>query len=65
MTPLMLGYAKNPITESLVITGVVKVSSTKKLYQELGLESLPNRQSFRKLYIFYKIAKEQSPKCKI
>ena len=65
MTPLLLGCAKNPITESLVTTGVVKVSSTKKLYQELGLESLPNRQWFRKLYVFYKIAKEQSPKCKI
>ena len=65
MTPLLLGYAQNPITESLEITGVVKSSSTKNLYQELGLESIPNRQWFRKLYVFYKIVKEQSPKCKM
>ena len=32
------------------------------LYQELGLESLQNRLWFRKLSVFYKIVKKQSPK---
>ena len=47
---------------SLAITGAIKGSSTEKLYQELGLESLQNRRWFRKLCAFYKIVKEQSPK---
>ena len=47
---------------SLAITGAIKGSSTERLYQELGVESLQNRRWFRKLSIFYKIVKEQSPK---
>ena len=39
-----------------------KGSSTERLYQELGLESLQNRQWFKKLSVFYKIVKEKSPK---
>ena len=31
---------------SLAITGAIKGSSTERLYQELGLESLQNRQWF-------------------
>ena len=47
---------------SLAITGAIKGSSAKRLYQELGLESFQNRQGFRKLSVFYKIVKQQSPK---
>ena len=47
---------------SLAITGAIKGSSTERLYQELGLESLQTRQWFRKLSVFYNIVKEQSPK---
>ena len=44
------------------LAGAIKGSFTEKLYQELGLESLRNRRWFRKFCVFYKIAKEQSPK---
>ena len=47
---------------SLVIKDAIKGSSTKRIYQELGSESLQNRRWFRKLSVFYKIVKEQSPK---
>ena len=39
----------------LAITDANKDSLTGKLYQELRLESLQNRQWFRKLCVFYKI----------
>ena len=45
----------------LAITGAIKGSSIARLYQELGPESLQNRGWFRKLSVFYKIVKEQSP----
>ena len=41
--------------------GAIKGSSTKKLCQDLGLESLQNRPWFQKLCVFYKIVKEQPP----
>ena len=47
---------------SLTITGTIKSSSINNLYHELGLESLQNRRQFRKLCVFCKIVKEQSPK---
>ena len=47
---------------SLALAGATKGSSTRKLYLELGLESLQNRPWFRKLCAFYKIVKEQSSK---
>ena len=33
----------------LAITGAIRATSTEKIYQELGLESLKSRRSFRKL----------------
>ena len=45
----------------LAIAGAIKYSSTEKLYQELGLESIQNRW-FRKLCVFYRIVKKQCPK---
>ena len=44
-----------------VITGAIRGTSTEKLYQELGLESVKSRRWFRKLCHFYKIFNEKSP----
>ena len=46
---------------ALAITGAIRGTSRKKLYQELGLESLCIRQWYRKLCYFFKIFKGQSP----
>jgi len=46
---------------ALAITGAIRGTSTEKLYQELGLESLQQRRWYRKLCIFFKIVKEKSP----
>ena len=46
---------------ALAVTGAIRGSSSGKLYQELGLESLKNRRWFRKLWQFYKILKSKSP----
>ena len=45
----------------LAITGAIRGTSTEKIYQELGLESLKSRRWFRKLCPFYKIFNEKSP----
>ena len=47
---------------ALAIRSAIRGSSSEKLCQELGLESLQQRLWFRKLYYFFKIAKNQSPK---
>ena len=47
---------------ALAITVAIRDSSRKKLYQELGLETLQQRRWYRKLCCFYKILKSQSPK---
>ena len=46
----------------LAITSAVRGSSREKLYQELGFESLQQRRWYRKLCLFFKIIKNQSPK---
>ena len=46
---------------ALAITGAIRGTDTEKLYQELGLESLRNRRKLRRLSLFYKIYKDQSP----
>ena len=46
---------------ALAITGAIRGTSTEKLYQELGLETLQQRRWYRKLCIFFKIIKEKSP----
>ena len=46
---------------ALAITGVIRDTSSEKLYQELGLESLQQRRWYRKLCPFLKIIKEKSP----
>ena len=40
---------------ALAITGTIRGSSREKLYQELGLESLHDRQWHRKLCFYYQI----------
>ena len=47
---------------SLAITGAIRGTSKKKLYQELGLESFQRRRWFCKLCNLYKIFKNQSPR---
>ena len=46
---------------ALAVTGAIKGSSTDKLYQELGLESLSMRSWYRKLNPLFKIIKTESP----
>ena len=45
---------------ALAMTWAIKGSPTEKLYQELGIEPLRSRRSFRKLYLFCKIIKSKS-----
>ena len=46
---------------ALAITGAIRGTSKEKLYNKLGLESLQNRQWYRKLSFLYKIIANQSP----
>ena len=45
----------------LALTRTIRGTSKEKLYQELGLESLQLRRWYRKLCLFYKIFKNESP----
>ena len=45
----------------LAITGVIRGTSSEKLYQELGLESLQQKRWYSKLCTFFRIIKEMSP----
>ena len=47
---------------ALAIAGTIRGSSREILYQKLGFESLQQRRWYRKLCLFYKIIKNQSPK---
>ena len=46
---------------ALAITGAIRGSSREKLYHELGLESLHDRQWYRKLCFYYKITHNDCP----
>ena len=46
----------------LAITGATRGTSREKIYQELDLESLQLRRWYRKLYLFYKLFKNEHPK---
>ena len=46
---------------ALAITGAICDTLKEKLYNELGLESLQNRQWYRKLSFLYKVIANQSP----
>ena len=45
----------------IAITGAIRGTNIKKLYQELGLNLLRNRRKLRRLSLFYKICKDQYP----
>ena len=45
----------------LAITGAIKGTSRERLYQELGLETLRDRQWYRKLVLFFNIFKGEAP----
>ena len=47
---------------ALAITSAIRGTSTEKLYNELGLETLEKRRWYRKLCCFYKVYKSHSPK---
>ena len=38
---------------AIVIAGTIRGTSSEKLFQELGLETLKSKRWFRKLYLFY------------
>ena len=44
------------------ITGAIGSTSQERIYNELGLETLPDRRWFRKMTLFYKIVKNLAPK---
>ena len=46
---------------ALAITTAIRGTSRKKIYSELGLESLQDRRWYRKLSVFYKILNTISP----
>ena len=45
----------------IAVTEAIRGTSSDKLFQELGLEILKSRYWLRKLCLFYKLIKEQSP----
>ena len=51
----------NHINAAIAITGTIIGTSSEKLFQELGLETLKSRRWFRKLYLIYKILHSKSP----
>ena len=46
---------------TLAITGAIRGSSSEKVYEELGLETLKSRRWYRKLSLWYKVLKNESP----
>ena len=45
---------------AIVITRAIRETSSEKLLQELGLETLKSRRWLRKSYLFYKLINEKS-----
>ena len=45
---------------ALAITGAIQGTSRKKIYQELGLESLRARRWYKRLSCIFKIVKEEA-----
>ena len=46
---------------ALVITGAIKGSSRKKIYQELGFESLKSRRWYKRLSCMFNIMNDKAP----
>ena len=47
---------------ALPMTSAIRRTNTEKLYQQLRLESLQNRLKLQRLYLFYKIYKDHTPR---
>ena len=47
---------------ALTITGAIRGTLRERIYNELGLESLPDRRWYRKMTFIYKIVKNLAPK---
>ena len=61
MSLFTLNWNNFNITHTLAITRAVRGSSTEKIYEELGLESLKSRRWYRKMSFLYKVLKTESP----
>ena len=46
---------------ALAITGAIQGTSRKKIYQELGLESLRAKKWYKRFNCMFKIVKEKAP----
>ena len=51
----------NTMFQYNAITEAIRGTPKEKLHQELGLESLRLRRCYKKLFLFYKIFKNQNP----
>ena len=45
----------------MAITGAIRGSSTDKIYEELGLESLKSKRWYRKMSFLYRVLESESP----
>ena len=64
---IILRFIKNiesvQYNAALAITGAIRGTSKEQIYQELGFESLQQRQWYRKLCYLFKIITNRSPSC--
>ena len=60
-TSFCLSIKSGQYNAAWAITGAVRETSTEKLYQELGFESLQQRRWYRKLCCLFKVINNQSP----
>ena len=60
--PLMTRVESVQYEATCVVSGAWRGSSRKKLYNDLGWESLYHRRNLRRLCIFYDVLKNQFPK---
>ena len=60
MSPGNKNLESTQCNAALAITRDIRGTNTMKLYQELGLKSLHNRRTLRRLSLFHKIYNDQS-----
>ena len=61
LKPLMQKLESLQYNAALAITGAWRGTSTDKIYEELGWETLTNRRWYRRLSLFFQIAHNQAP----
>ena len=61
LKPLMQKLESLQYSAALAITGAWRGTSTDKIYEELGWETLTNRRWYRRLSLFFQIAHNQAP----